>query len=505
MQQQSVGNSDVGMKRTPTPSDFGHMKTLMARTMHKDVKKNILWCARFLSLPIMFMLYTVGIFLGYDADEDSSTDGDYRLHDGFGFTYPLALRLGGFDSDFVARVGESMAMPSIQIKYTEAANVALLSKECEGIGWPSSEICLFFHSNNSYHVLYDGGESVTPFEAPLVGAQWAINSALGIISNVSQAFQVDMMQRTPELITTDDVTPDNFVLLLPTCMFILAAMIMTQFLVGPISYEKLNYVTRSYLLVGVKLRTYLFQWVMYYSICGIVTAALTALVSVYYNIMPMSNGWLIFVSHYLGLVHVYSSFTLLMQFVTQEELAQAVPWLSGIASMCAAVPLLLFQDPNSVLLTILSVISPWIGMMQYHAIYITYDTYGYNTGVQPGENVVESGLLGNMVAQIVGILFWLVAIALYSSPQFTNWMSGYKETTANAGEEENEEIESSENFEPLPPGSEIMLSVRGLEHTYFPGCFNKKAKPTEVLKGLDMDICKGEVFGYLGHNGAGSK
>merc|ERR1711933_78558 len=42
---------------------------------------------------------------------------------------------------------------------------------------------------------------------------------------------------------------------------------------------------------------------------------------------------------------------------------------------------------------------------------------------------------------------------------------------------------------------------------YYPTCSrnscDKNAKPTEVLKGLDVDIVKGEVFGYLGHNGAG--
>jgi ABC-type lipopolysaccharide export system ATPase subunit len=31
------------------------------------------------------------------------------------------------------------------------------------------------------------------------------------------------------------------------------------------------------------------------------------------------------------------------------------------------------------------------------------------------------------------------------------------------------------------------------------------AKETKVLMGLDMDICRGEVFGFLGHNGAGSR
>eukprot|EP00980_Cylindrotheca_fusiformis_P030296 scaffold24644_cov122-Cylindrotheca_fusiformis.AAC.3 len=483
--------------RTPAPTDFGHMRILIARTMRKDRKKVLLWFAKFLSLPILFTLYTIGIYLGYDPEEESEAAGDYRLFDGFNFSYPQAMKLGGFDSEFVARVGESMTIPWIEINTTEILNAALLSQECEGIGWPSTEVCVFFHSENSYDLLYDGGEFVLPSEHELVGAQWAINSALGSLSNVSQVFSVNKLQRTPELITTSDVTPSLLVLLLPSCMYVLAGLIMTQFLVGPISYEKINEVSRSYLLVGVKLRSYLFQWVLYYSICGILTAALSALVSVYYNIMPMSNGWLIFVSHYLGLIQVYTVFTLVMQLVTQEELAQGVPWISGIASMCAGIPLLIYQDPDSILLTILSVISPWIGMLQYHGIYITYDTYGFNTGIQPGVNVIESGIMGNMIAQVVGILLWMTAIVIYSSPQFNDWMSGQKEPIAANEDCRRDETISGNNFEPLPPGSEPMLSVRGLEHTYFPGCC-KKAEPVEVLKGLNMDICKGEVFGYLG-------
>jgi ABC-type glutathione transport system ATPase component len=70
-----------------------------------------------------------------------------------------------------------------------------------------------------------------------------------------------------------------------------------------------------------------------------------------------------------------------------------------------------------------------------------------------------------------------------------------------------EEDDLADNFEPIAPGAEVLVSVRGLQHTYQPGLFNcdKNKKPVEVLKGLDMDICRGEVFGYLGHNGAGSK
>jgi hypothetical protein len=108
---------------------------------------------------------------------------------------------------------------------------------------------------------------------------------------------------------------------------------------------------------------------------------------------------------------------------------------------------------------------------------------------------VESGLLANMIAQICGILFWVIAILLYSSPRFHQWLRKNHEN-----ESDGLDVIDTDNFEPLPRDSEVLLSVRGLDHTYMPPRFscNKNAKPTEVLKGLDMVICRGEVFGYLG-------
>jgi ABC-2 type transport system ATP-binding protein len=48
--------------------------------------------------------------------------------------------------------------------------------------------------------------------------------------------------------------------------------------------------------------------------------------------------------------------------------------------------------------------------------------------------------------------------------------------------------------------SDIQLSVRDLRKTFDPGLFQKKV---EVLKGLSLEVRRGEVFGFLGPNGAG--
>lgn len=120
----------------------------------------------------------------------------------------------------------------------------------------------------------------------------------------------------------------------------------------------------------------------------------------------------------------------------------------------------------------------------------------------------ESGLLGVFFAQIACVCLYISVLLLYSSPHFWNFVNhklkhhdNYKTTREEEGDIQ------AENFEPLSSGSDVLVQVRGVHHTYAPGCCtsscNKAAKPTEVLTGLDMDICRGEVFGYLGHNGAG--
>jgi len=48
--------------------------------------------------------------------------------------------------------------------------------------------------------------------------------------------------------------------------------------------------------------------------------------------------------------------------------------------------------------------------------------------------------------------------------------------------------------------SEIQLRIENLHKTFHPGLFER---PVTVLKGLDLEVMKGEIFGFLGPNGAG--
>lgn len=492
--------------RTPAPSDLEHAKILIGRTFRKDRKKPLLWFARFVGMGLLLMLYTIGFFLAYDSSDSSSTlEGDYRLYKGRDWSYPAKMRLAGFDNDYVTQVGNSIESSNntIELEYSLFNDTTAFATNCTAsiASSASQEVCVYLNATDSYVIYFGGKESATPFQDSLAASQWAVNSAMLNVSGAPELYPVSTLQRVPRLLADEKVEANVATLFVPAIMHVLSAIIMTQFLIGPLTYEKLNDVTRSFLLVGVKFRTYLLQWVAYFSLNGIITAIILTMISIFYRIFPQSDFGLVFMSHYFGLVQLYSMFVVFMQFFEQEELAQGMPWLFGLASICIGAVLLIFQSPDSPLFTLCTLLSPFVGMMQYYGIYITYDSTGYDTGIHAGDNVVESGLLANLMAQLGGIVLWMVALFLYSSPKAALWWTSHFKKDSHLTEDEANAAPDDENeqqFEPLAPGSDVLVSVRGLEHTYYSSGLCKKAEPVEVLKGLDVDICRGEVFGYLG-------
>ena len=295
---ESVSETDVlsrpednPKERTPPLSDFEHAKILMARTLRTDRKKPHLWFARFVFVGVLLMLYTLGSFLAYESDDDSSTiAGDYRIYVGQDWDYPNKMRLAGFDEDFVTQVGDIITSQRelIDVNYTSLTNVTELVIDCASniASSPSDEVCVFLSSVDSYSIYFGGKETSTPFQESLAAAQWAVNAALLNVTNATEIYPVIKIQPVPQLVNDGTIEPSMVSVMIPAIMQVLSAVIMVMFLIGPISYEKLNDVTRSFLLVGVKMRTYMLQWLLYYSINGIVTAGILTLISVFYRLFP---------------------------------------------------------------------------------------------------------------------------------------------------------------------------------------------------------------------------
>ena len=485
----------------PIPSDWSHAKTLMTLSLNKDRKKPHRWALKLLLQPFLLMLYTIGFFLGYDEDDGSSyIAGEYRLFNEENWTYPANIKMGAFDKSYLGEVAEILSQNSINVTVMNETTSEDIMAQCEGSidDFASNEICVSLSTVNEYTLYYGGKEFAYPTQMALSGAQYAINSALLNVTGVDEIYPAVKIQRTPELLTKDTVQPALAVVLVPSIMYVLAASICSLFVAGKITNEKLNGIAKSYLLVGVKMRTYLLQWLAYFALTGIVLAGLLTLVCIYVRLMPMSNGGLIFVSNYLGLVQLYAMLIVTMQFVSSEETSSVVIMLMGFLSMVIGSAFLALDSAQNVVLTLLTTLLPFVGMMQYFGIYITYDYTGFDTGIHPGLNAVSSGLLSNMIAQICGILFWVALMLVYSKVR--NAVRHKAKHIASSPESD-----VGDKFEPLSPGHDVVLSVKGLHHSYYPSPFNcdKSAKPLDVLKGLDLEICRGEVFGYLGHNGCG--
>jgi len=503
-------NNNVGNRRTPRPSDLEQALILMKHSGAKDMKRPFYWSAKFLISPLLLMLYTMGFFFAAMDYNDGGTVvvGDYKLFDGTKLQFPARMVISGWNTSYAELVGSTVEslQDTIYVNSSVTSNLTDFTSQCQ-IELPSAAdggVCVYFDANRSYTIYYGGIETAAPWQPALAGAQYVVNQAIGQIFNADEIYPVDWIQQTPRLLTSSTVEVPTVFLLIQGILHVLATCISLQFLIGPVVYEKINQVRESYVMVGVKLRTYLLQWNLYYDFNALVTAGALTVVSIYWKIFPLSSPFLVFMSHYLGLVQLNALFILLMQVQIQEESAQGKPWIIGMLSMAVASALLVLTNPTFIALYILATFLPFVGIMQYYAIYITYDAIGYDKGIHLGDNVFESGLFGVYMAQLIGIIFYLGLALLYSSPVFHNWISNHEQSVQDPGLKTSA-TRDQDRFEPLVPGSDVLLSVRGLEHTYRPPRYtcDKTQKPEDVLKGLDFDVCRGEVFGYLGHNGAG--
>ncbi|CAB9531154.1 Retinal-specific ATP-binding cassette transporter (Partial), partial [Seminavis robusta] len=560
---------------TPSPSDLEHGTILFWRNWRNDRKKPRLTFGRIFGLPLMLMLYTVGFFLGYDKSDSANEvvlhnigQGKQvvRLFDvqGADFEFPSKLRLAGDDTAFTLQVAQEInatIVSNMETVFYPNQTQDVFSQDCELADLSSAytDICVYLQSTSdasnentlfapppSVILYYPGKETATPYAPPLAGTQYAVHQAIwknhinpllllqanNNPNTVNMEINLDPLQlqvnprivpliqkiqRTPMLIQPEQSAQNaNMALVIaPGLLHCLAAAIMAMFLIGTPHNERVTQKVQSFVLVGVKLRTYVLTWLVYYGLQGILTATILTLVSVYYNLMPLSNWALLFFSHYLGILGYNGLFVFLSQLIEQEELAQGMPWLTAFGSMALTLPFVIVESPTFPLLYVFSVISPTCGVLQYYAVYARYDYTGVDTGIHWGDGTVsESGLLGVYFAQVACIVLYTTLLLLMSSPHVRAFMNGHhnNKNKSNSEQKADEptataEEATTEHFEPLAPGSDVLVQVRGLHHTYTPGCCqsmcDSKAQPTQVLHGLDMDICRGEVFGYLGHNGAG--
>ena len=498
----NVEEKTAVVARTPVPSDWEQAWTLLKRNFRNDRKRRPLLLARLFLGPLMWMLYTISYLInsGGEQTEYQEVNG-FRLYPGT--SLPPAsetIYLAGRNETQVETVEQELVSKGQQVTKVEDSNITSFQEFCDsevGTVSPNSKTCVFLDAELRYTLLFGGGETIPPFDSALAGTQSAVQDSLlvanGFGTLVETLYPVDSIQQVPER-PQEHQGASEFFLLFPGVMLALASSFTLQFMIAPLSTEKFKEISRSFLLIGVKARVYFHQWFLYLAAGGILSAGVLTGVSIVWNMFAESSVGLVFLSHCLAMTHLSSTAVFVSQVIWQEELAQGLPFLSSVLSMAVSVPIVVFVSPANIGLAVLTVFSPFSGMIQYCAIYGNYDALGFDTGVHAGENVQESGLLGNIIGQLVGILLSQCIILFLARTKRPKVDASQRGT-------EREEL-SGDNFEPLPPSADVLLTARDIEYTYEPGCCSK-AKPVEVLKGLDLNLCRGEVFSYLGVNGAG--
>lgn len=266
--------------------------------------------------------------MGYERNHDDTVIvGKYRLFQGKNWSLPSNIQIGAFDPLFLEDVVNFLSeefyyeisydvnadqtndlLGKKYLQISNATNSSELIQECKGNidGDAINEICVYIQSDTSYELFFGGKESASPTQPSLAGSQYAMNSALMNVSGIQEIYPVATIQQTPQLLTTSTVDPHLAAVLVPSCMYVLSALVCSIFLVGPVVYEKINGIAKSYFLVGVRMKIYLLQWLLYYSLNGIILALLMTIVCIFFKLMPMSNFGLVFLSNYFGLVQMFA-------------------------------------------------------------------------------------------------------------------------------------------------------------------------------------------------------
>ena len=485
--------------RTSIPSQSDHVAILVKNLVRRDLAKKKYWFIRTFGVAFMMMMYTIGFMVGYDSEKGKGGSGKLLLNDGENWDLPESIILGSSDQSLLSQVQIRLQKNISDTSVSALTNITEFKTRIYDIDIPSDRAALFLQNNQSYTIYYNSDKDITQgsFRKWLAGTQHLVNGALLDISG-TPIVPIYQVQEIPEIQYTSK--PSWAISFGPGALIAMACALMMMFTFLPIVQENLKEVVRAYLLIGVHLRSYLFSWVIFLSANGLLTAGIMTLISFVFRLYSRSNMGLVYVSHYLMLVHMYCICALLAQFVKQEELANGIPWMCVLLSIAVGALAFATELPD-VVLGILTGISPFFGIIHYSSVYGNYDYQGYGTGVHPSD-IVSSGLIASYIGQLCGIMFWISAIVFYSR-QTTKVGTNSGDVNMGLIQSRDKAISGSPHVEPLSNNANVLLSVKRLFKSFNKTTCFKHQKTVDVLKGLDMTICRDEVFGFLGHNGAG--
>lgn len=583
---ESSSSSVKFTRATPIPNDTDHIRIMFLRLLTIDLfqsggNRRFFFFKTF-SGVFFWMLYTVGFFTGSQFDDGGGGSGsgtvvsanngtDYYVYPPTNFSYPTAIVMGGNDDNDGGGAFTKQVSSYVNSSFGDTTTVLLASYDnnksefesyCGQVAVNRTDItCAYIYGDGEYvnnneimpsFDLYYGGGAYAPHPSSpssvVLGTQHAINQGISFaLSSSSSLINTSSKYAAASQIQNTPIPYENYIGNKPVSvvtaasvggLMVLAVMLMQFFAVTPIVQENMKEIKVAFLRVGVNEYTYYTNWILYLSFWSLLTAGAFTAVSIGWNLYRLSNGLLVYMSHFLAFA--FSNIWLVwMGNITQsEEYASGLPLLGALLSLAISVPLVAIDlTKYTTILSVLCVVSPYIGMVEYNAIYVSYDYVGKGIGIRFGNGTIQqSGLLGCLLGQLGGIVLWTLLLWIwvqrktkFNNPippvppsdsslsskirrflqrvpivrRFAGGRGGESdEAAATTAPSERQTSVDPSNFEPLPPDADVLLRVTGLEQTFAGD--NRGDENKKVLRGLDMEVCRGEVLGFLGHNGSGT-
>jgi len=263
----------------------------------------------------------------------------------------------------------------------------------------------------------------------------------------------------------------------------------------PVVEEYKEEIRRGLFLMGVRPAAY---WGRFY-LWSILSAVIGGLILIPFtlitNMWSSTNGGIVAISLLLTTLQMVP-FTTCICIVSKRHMHSVFISLSSLIVQCL-IYLPIFnafresptnaQNKIGAIMAILG--SGSAAEFQWGQIYLsetlaTGETIGRG-GVQ-FSNAWDYGIILSWIMQLISMALWSLLCMYLIRPS---------KMQVEESVDMDSVIPDKQKFEALSEGAKVSVSVRGLVKS-FDGA-------TTAVNGLNMDICENEVFGFLGHNGAG--
>lgn len=297
----------------------------------------------------------------------------------------------------------------------------------------------------------------------------------------------EFVQKLPVLDTFDDEWLEQW---LPGFFFLLGCMSFINLMLAPIVHEKANKIVDGLTLVGVKQWVYWMHWWIVFAIGSILSSITLTFIWYVIKVGVYSSPILVYLWIQLSLLGMISFTLFIASFPITEDTSGMVGFLLALTISVIAIPFIAADVPDFAF-SFMILLSPLFGVMQGAAIFAKYGPFGLAEGVT--YDTLDEPLPAMLVmytGQIISLLLWTKYGVFRNGKQEKHTWN--QELTV----DENSDTGTERNA--VPVTGDLVVRIQGLGKV-----FKTAAKSIRAVDGIDMNIYRNEVYGFLGHNGSG--